>query len=302
KGKGGKDRRRAGPASVEGLSLRLRDLSFDPKAGSLVHALSANGGLEVENVTFESTHIRKARGQLRLGEGRFEVQELRFATEQGSFLARLLVDFNRLPFGYALTLLGEPLDVNAMVGATGAGGFGPGRLELEAEGFGSDSRNMKGKGVLRMDAGRLPSTPMLVSIEKSLGRTALVGSPYRAMENAFRIRNNRVFLDQFELEAEQVAIDLDGWVSLDGPLNLRLVVRTPRQGLKIKEVDDHVLDALTTDKGWVAIPFKVTGTMEEPRLRPDSRALMAQAGQGTRRLMKKKATEGIKSLFRRKLP
>ena len=95
-------------------------------------------------------------------------------------------------------------------------------------------------------------------------------------------------------------VDLEGSVDLDGPLSLSVVVRTPREGLEIKEVRDEVLDLMTTEEGWVAIPFQVAGTVEEPSVRPDARALAAVGRSGAGKLLQEKATEGIKSLFRRK--
>ncbi len=291
-----------GSTRLTGLDVRLRNISFDPKAISPVHALTGEGGLELQELFLNSIHVRDARGQLRLGQGKLEGDDFTFTTEQGKFHASLQIDFNRVPFTYTLSLRGDPLDVNAIAGSGKEGGFGPGLLELEAEGFGTDSKGIKGEGLLNLAEGKLPSTPILAGIENALDRkTALVGAPYKATDAPFRIEKNQLILERFQLETPQAAVDLSGVVHLDGRLALKLAVRTPRQGLVIKEVPNEVLDALTDDEGWVVIPFKVTGSREKPHVTLDSRTLMAQARKGGTKLLQDRATKGITDFLRKKL-
>lgn len=281
--------------TVDGLNVLLQDLSYRPGALSVIHALSASGSLDIDALSLDSTEVREVSGGLRLDNGSFEGRDLAFHTEEGQFRAQLAVDFNQIPFGYTLSLQGDPLDVNAIAGATD-GGFGPGLLTFDAEGYGADSGGLKGKGVLHLAAGTLPSTPALVGIEKAIGRgTSLVGAPYEATEAPFSIGNNRLTLDGFQLETPQAALDLKGTADLDGPLALNLVLRTPREGLVINEVPNEVLDALADDEGWVSVPLRVTGTREEPRVRPDAQALLAQAKKSTGKVIK----EGVKSFLER---
>ena len=259
------------PFSVDGLDLALRDLSFNPRALSLLHGISAVGSLGLDRLTVDETEVREVRGELTLDQGLLEGKDFTFVTEQGTFHAQLRVDFNRIPFTYTLSLRGDAIDVNA-IARSKEEGFGAGLLELEAEGFGTGSKDIRGKGVLYLDEGKLPSTPVLAALEKLLARgTSLVGSRYQATDAAFRIEKNQLILERFRLETPQARLDLEGIVHLDGPLALKLVLRTPRQGLVIKEVPDEVLDALTHDEGWVAIPLRITGTRDEPKVLPDAK-------------------------------
>ena len=282
------------PFSVDGLDLALRDLSFNPRALSLLHGISAVGSLGLDGLTLDGMEVREVRGELTLDQGLVEGKDFTFVTEQGTFHAQLRVDFNRIPFTYTLSLRGEPIDVNA-IARSKEGGFGAGLLELEAEGFGTDSKGIRGKGVLRLDEGKLPSTPLLAALEKLLARgTSLVGSRYQATDAPFRIEKNQLILERFRLETPQVGLDLEGIVHLDGPLALELVLRTPREGLVIKEVPDEVLDALTDDEGWVAIPFRITGTRDAPTVLLDAKSLLT--GSGTQKLIER----GIKELLDKK--
>jgi hypothetical protein len=291
----------AGETALSGLELVLRDLALDPKALSPLFGLSGRGRLRANEVKLPHTKIERLEGEIQLAAARFEVPELSFTTEQGKFRSSLAVDLSRVPLGYTLKLEADPLDTNAVLGATGQGSFGPGRLDFQAEGTGSDSRGLKGKGVLKLEPGTIPSTPVLAGVEKSLGRTALVGARYRATEARFRVEKNRLHLEPFELTTDQAAVRVSGWSDLAGPLGLQLALATPRDGLKIKEVRDEILDALTDERGWVSIPFKVSGTAERPSVTPDAPALMAQARRGAQKVAAQKASEELKSFLGKKL-
>lgn len=287
-------------ASMQGLDLNLDQIAFNPAALSPIHGLKAQGRLEIQETLLDGTKVSKLRGDFRTAGGHFEIPEATFSTVQGDFRATLACDFTTSPLTYKLQLAGDPLDMNATVGAGQGGGLGPARLQIEGAGFGTESRNVKAQGTLKLKPGKLPATAVLSGVEKALGKTTLVGAPYKATEARFRLANDRFTLEPFMLETEEAALGLEGWADLSGPLSLRLTVRTPRAGLQIKEVRPEVLDALTDDKGWVAIPMKVAGTSQKPSVAPDGAALTALARQGTERVVKEKAAGHVKGFLGKK--
>jgi hypothetical protein len=70
-------------------------------------------------------------------------------------------------------------------------------------------------------------------------------------------------------------------------------VATPREGLNIEGASANVLDVLADDEGWVPVPMTVTGTLDQAKVRPDAKELMAQARRGATREVKEKATEAV---------
>jgi hypothetical protein len=170
---------------------------------------------------------------------------------------------------------------------------------MKGEGEGVESAGLKGTGVFKLAAGKLPATPLLAGIEKTLGRTSLAGSPYKATQTTFRAENDRISFDRFPIESEKLGLDCEGWSSLEGAIGMSLIARTPRQGLKIAGVPDEVFDGLTDEKGWVAIPFKITGTELQPRVVPDTNALMGEARKGAKKAVEKKAVDRFKGLLNR---
>ena len=285
-------------AILKGLNLRLRNLDLEPLAEGVTAGLSGEGDLRIDEIAFATTHVRDVQGELHLRKGHLDVRGVRFTTEEGRFEAGFTAELARTPLRYTLTLKGD-VDINAAAAAGKGGGFGPGSLDMKGEGEGVESSGLKGTGVFKLAAGRLPATPMLAGIEKTLGRTSLAGSPYKATQTRFRAENDKIVFDRFPIESEKLALDCEGWSSLEGAIGMSLIARTPRQGLKIAGVPDEVFDGLTDEKGWVAIPFKITGTQLQPRVMPDTDALMGEARKGVTKALEKKAADRLKDLFKR---
>ena len=288
------------PIVVAGLDLRLQDLALGAGSGNALARLSARGDFRAEDIELPVTRAREASGTLRLSAGHLDVEGLRFRTDEGSFQTRLRADLTHLPFSYTLAVEGRPLDINKLAGATGkGGGFGPGHLTLDAGGVGPDPARLSGRGVLRLEAGTLPSTPFLAAVERALGRTGLSGGRYKASETPFRIEQGRVLVDHFRLDGEAVGLEASGWTSLEGPVEMSVAVRTPRPELRMVTVPPAVLDALADEEGWVRIPLKVTGTRNAPRVSPDMVALLAGARHEGGKALGNKAAEKLRDLLLR---
>jgi hypothetical protein len=222
--------------------------------------------------------------------------ELSLATDYGDLSANMNVDFNPAPFTYALAGSGGPLDLSKTVGATS--GFGPAKVDLVAEGSGSDPETAKASGVVELGAGTFPSSSVFHGIDDALGKNVVVGNAYQATEARFELAGGVVSLAPFQFEAERLRMEVSGTASLDGPLDFDLSLATAREGIAIEGVGGHVLDVLTDAEGWIPVPIHISGTTEDPKVRPDGKALAAQAGQGAKR----EAKEAAASAIRKRLP
>ena len=286
---------------VEGLDFTMENLRFDPTGDSLA-ALEAEGELTIAHVNLDTLALSDFESRFQLANAVFDLNELVFTTTHGKFAADANVDFNPVPFTYTMTATVDPLDLNGMVGASE--GFGPATMQLEAEGAGADTKDVDARGGLTLAGGEFPSVDPFTGIDKALGKQVVAGAPYEATELSFVLDNNIIRLAPFRFTTELARLDLDGTISLEGPIDLGLSVSTPREGLEIEGATANVLDVLADDEGWVPIPMTITGTMEQAKVRPDSRALLAQAKQGAKREVKKAATEAaggaIRGLFGRK--
>jgi hypothetical protein len=234
--------------AIEGLELGLDDLSVSPGALTLLHALTATGEMRARAFMAESTHIRDLDGAMRLDRGRVGLDQLAFATDSGKFVAQVNLDFNSIPASYEMNVEGSALDVQHIAGLERRGGLDTGSLNLDVEGFGLSAGNVRGKGVLKLEAGRLPPHPILTGVEKVLETVTLSDSSFEDTEVRFRLGDNRFVVNRFHLDAGGTALDLTGVVRLDGPVELNLAVRYPQAGAEREAL------------------FRILGTLEDPQI------------------------------------
>jgi hypothetical protein len=283
--------------SVEGLDFEIRDVAFDPAAQSL-KSLSGNGTLGIQAMKFDTLKLTETAGEFQLADAVFTIPALSFRMPQGKFLADAKLDFNAVPFAYTMNAKGEPLDLNGMVGATS--GFGPAALELKANGSGPETKALKGSGEVRLAEGSFPDAKMFRDLDAALGKKALVGSKYKATQMSFRMENDRIALAPFRFESGDARLDLQGSMLLEGPIDFDLSLATPREGLRIEGAGAEVLNVMADDQGWVPVPIAITGTLEDPKVRPDAKAMASQAGHGVKREVTEKATDALKGLLKKK--
>jgi len=284
------------PLTVSDLDFTMRELGL---SGPTLSGLSADGRARAESIRFARTEASDVEAEFKVQGGGLTAQPIRFRTKEGRFEATLRVRLDRLPLTYSLDLRGDPLDLNAVAGAGADKSLGPARVRLTAEGSGSGTAALRGQGTLHMEPGRLPASPLLQRVQAFL-TTDLVGARYEASDTPFRLRDGRVEFDSFRFRADRFSLDMQGWAALEGPVGLTVSARAPREAVRVPGVSPGVLDALTDAEGHVVVPLRVTGTQREPIVRPDTGALMAQAGRGAGTAAARKAGEGILDLLRRR--
>lgn len=277
---------------IRGMEVELRGLALDD-APTVLEGLRAEGDLHTGEILLGGLKATQGNGKLRLAEGHFLLQEFGLQLPQGRFLlGEFDADLTRDPFAYRLALRVDPLDTNAVMAAGAGGGFGPGVLVFGATGTGTETRDLAGKGTLNLAAGRVPGSPLFAAIEVALGRSNLRGSAYEPVAIPFRIREDRLHFDPFELKTSLLSLGLTGWADLAGPLDLRIAVRAPRDAVALARIPPEVLD-LVDEGGWVTVPLRVSGTLEAPRVTADAEALRAQGRRAVREAVRQQVEKGV---------
>jgi hypothetical protein len=266
-------------------------------APTALEGLRADGDLRTGEILLGGLRATEGSGRVRLAEGHFRLEEFGMMLPQGRFLlGEFDADLTLDPFSYRLALRVDPLDANAVLAAGPGGGFGPGILVFGATGTGTETRDMIGNGSLSLAAGRLPESPLFTAIEAVLGRANLSGSAYEPVTIPFRIQENRLHFDPFEMRTSLLALGMSGWADLAGPIDLRIAVRAPREAVALARVPSGVLD-LVDDGGWVTVPLRVLGTLESPRVTADAEALRAQGRRAVRETIRRQVERGARRVL-----
>ena len=279
---------------IEGLSITLENIGFDPTLQNPVQRISGSGTISADSILLGKMPIRDLRSDLVVREGVADLTQVDFSMDQGDLQSSLRADLARVPFEYRFSVQADPINVNQIVGLGRDGSLGPGRLEMEGEGQGPESADLKADGFLHLDNGQLPSHPILQKAQAVVGIQDLIGGQYEATDAQFQVENNKVMVDGFSLETARAGLNIAGWVALEGPLEMKIGLRTPREGLSIPKVPPVALDIMADDQGWVTVPLLVTGTLEDPRVIPDLDSLQDQGVEG--------ATRQLRNLIRGRRP
>ena len=194
-----------------------------------------------------------------------------------------------------MTATDDPLDLNGMVGASE--GFGPATMQLEAEGAGADTKDVDASGGLNLAAGEFPSVDVFTGIDKALGSKWSRGPPTRRPSSA-SCSTTTSFGSHRSASPPSSPVSISSAPSVSRVRSIS-GSRWRRRARGDRRCDRKtVLDVLADDDGRVPIPMTITGTMEQAKVRPDAKALMAQARAGAKREVREKATEAAGSAIR----
>lgn len=196
--------------SIEGLGMTLTTLAYDRRALTPLHALRSEGSFAIGEMALESSKLTDLAGSITTENGRFQLENLRLTTDRGALSGALALDFNSFPFRYRAALLGPSFEVERV---------GRGTLRFEAEGFGTRSRDLEGRGNFALERGRLPDAPWIREIDP-----ALAGAEHDPVEIVFEVRDERVYFEKLELEAAAKSFTIEGSVGLDGSRDIRATV------------------------------------------------------------------------------
>ena len=276
---------------LEGLTVNLRDVGFNPAASSLA-AITGKGDITITKATLNATSLRDIRTAFQLANSAFAMPELAVTTDFGQLTSAMTLDLKPSPCSYDFKATGSAIDVNKLLGAPG--GFGSGALQLNAKGSGPEPDAVHATGSVKLAAGKIPVTKVTQGVDQVLGKQVMAGSPYKPTELAFALETGVITLSPFRFETEHARVDLQGTAALAGPLDVRVGLATPRQGITIDGVGGTTLDVLSDASGWVPVPISISGTLEDPKVRPDTSALLAQAKTGAKREAKEAAQTAAK--------
>jgi len=271
---------------VTGLDAEVSDINVDALARSVAVGLSAHGHLDVGEVQFAERVASGSRAQLTATAGIYTVRDLVLTSPEGKVsLGELVVDMNRVPYAYQVSLAGNDLDLNRMLGIDSAGPLGAARFQMEAAGAGPETSSVVGRGRVTVAEGGIPDLPALDQVADLLGLN-LAGARYEATTIDFTLGDDRIHIEPFEIVSELLRLEASGDLDAAGSLDGRARVFVPKDELDLGrwqgDLSDTLVEALTDETGWVSIPVTIGGTVEKPRVAPDTGAILeaVQKNQG----------------------
>lgn len=265
-----------GVTIVEALDISLGEISADSEAESAIVGLSGRGEISIGRIEVDDLSLDGLQAELEVARGRYRIGAFEARAPAGLVaVSALEVDLAQNPYRYRLRLDVDPLDLNQVVGVDG--GFGPVDLGVDASGEGPGIVGVVAEMDLGMQAGTLPSVPLLQSIDRLLG-TSLDSAAYEATRASISLAAGRLDIEPIEFVTEIATLGLQGSIDFQEHYDLKIEVRIPRDLFsRADEVSEDVLDALTR-REWLVVPLVVTGEIGSPRFGPDMDVLREVIG------------------------
>ena len=172
--------------------------------------------------------------------------------------------------------------------------------------LGLNRQTLLGNGNVQMNEGKLVGFPLTSKLADMTNLSELREINFKDWTNAFSISNGRFVVKDLKVSAGQIGLLVGGSQGLDGSLDYTLTVKLPESyasRLSLPGVASNLVQFFKDKDGKLALNFQVTGSASEPVLHLDTHAqqdaaknlLQQKAGDE----LKKKAEEGLKSLFKR---
>ena len=216
---------------LEGLDLDLRDLEIDPQAPSALLGLSARGKIQIAAIRVGDTSLDSPSGNLSAERGVYRLSDLTASSPWGRLrIPEGQVDLAEAPFEYRITVLAEPVDLDALLGLEGDPYLGPGAVELDVSGAGIDPDGVRATGTISLAAGRIPPLSPMTDIDTILD-IGLVGSAYQPTTVTLELREGAIQILPFELTGDIVKLRAEGHGELDGRATVQAQVEIPSEGL-----------------------------------------------------------------------
>lgn len=151
-------------------------------------------------------------------------------------------------------------------------------------------------GNFGMTRSRLKNHPMQLRIASLLNARELESVSLDEWKSTFDINNSIMTINNLRLTSSDVGVELNGTHHLiNENINYDLKLFLPQRFKKAiaSVISEQAANALQQENGTIAVPFNVSGTADDPKLRPDQDAIKPIIQQ----FLKNKAGNALKKLF-----
>lgn len=148
--------------------------------------------------------------------------------------------------------------------------------QFEVSGRNAPDRQVRGAGHLEIGGGKLVPPPHIQELGRALDIRELRSMDLQAGRADLRLEDDFIHLDPLWLRAEDIAVELRGTATRAGKLDLKgRLLLAPKTAARLAERTGREWPAAGDGElpSYRAVPFKVTGTLEEPESDLASRLL-----------------------------
>jgi uncharacterized protein involved in outer membrane biogenesis len=295
------------PASADPAPGKVALAGSDPVAqGGLLEGVTARGTLAVDTLRFQNFDLSKVRASVGLSRSVLTLSGLQAGCYGGRLEGSAGADVGRSVPHFTMQVRLAEVEVDPLLTAYDQGlkdllrGKATGRLDLEARGadFAAIIRSARGSGALEIRQGSVKSISVLGRLAGLLEQAGGRGigreeTDFEFLRGTLAVSDGKARTDDLTLHADDLDLAGEGWLGLDGTLDLAAAARLSKESTEGMVAKNPRLDSLTGRDGRLAAHLRIQGDLAAPDISLDARA-QAREIQG-------KAKERVKGQLRDRL-
>jgi len=269
-------------------------------AGPIKLDMTATGTVQIANTQYKGIVIRNFNMRYELKDSVFRVPQLSGETLSGGFNLNSSVDLNKPGMQYTLNAdikgmkIDEIVDAFAPKAKGTISGMVYSKADISGAGTATETirKNLRGKGNISIKNGILKNSAVSSQLLAVLGIQNLREIPMDKADAVFSIADRTVSTTG-NISSKDLIIDEQGNIGLDETLDLGVRVKISDR-LTPKIVGQSAVGQfLSEEKGWTAVPLRLTGSLSKPSYNVDTKAVGKKAVEN---LKKKVGDEIFKAL------
>lgn len=305
-----------GPAEAKGAGGG----TGDPKgSGLILPGIDMAGTVEIETLKTEKFTFTNMKGNVSMTEGVARFKDVRLDAFGGAIATDGTLDLSRpdkRPFNLKLDVKG--VESNSLLSPFTTFGqylFGTISMTTALKGdlddtLGITPSTLTGDGSALIANGKLTGVPLLQKLSAFLSAERLREVDFETWTQSFSLANGRLNIKDLKIGGKDADLTVNGMHGLDGSMEYAMHVRLPESvtdKIRLQGVGDQLLQFFKDKEGRLNLDFLVSGQMQSPVLKLDTRAQESALKKkfqddAAKKLADplKKATEGLKNLLKPK--
>jgi len=237
------------------------------------------------------------------------IKNVRSDLYSGKLTGSATADFND-PSGLAYTIhiKGDGLDMNDFASTAipiEDAFFGKMQIDVNANGTGLSTeeikKNVVAEGATVVFNGKIVNLPVLHSLADFLNLPSFEEISFKTLNNSFKLQNERLSFENFEMKAFDNDLSLGGFIGLDGSLDISVsMLLSEELTQRFHEKAVKVPNVFLVDSSRLPLDFIIKGTKDNPEIRWDTEKAVSRAAKKTVQTGLEKGLEKIFGTFKNK--
>jgi uncharacterized protein involved in outer membrane biogenesis len=290
------------PSTGKGESVENsgKEKNEEKEFGPLKTGITAEGNVDVARMLIKGVTVRKIKAHYTFRDNVFTLTSLAGNTLSGSFTARSSVDLSKKGTVYTLHAGADGVKLEEITAAFAPKAkenlFGSFSASADINGAGSTGetikRNLKGKGTFKVKDGKIKNAQISDGLLMILGLQNLKEIPMEKAEGDFSIDDGVINLKSV-IASKDLVLDETGTIGMDRKLDMGILVKVSDNLSPRLVSQSGISQFLSEEKGWTAVPLKLSGTISKPSYGVDTQAIGKKATETIQRKMEQEIFKAL---------